>query len=144
MDGIAKYLPSMPPEIISSIMRHLYPFSSPPRECTYLVPPSYWLQALKDQSILPWLWDLDPTALTEKESSKPEGRLWDWELLVRQLAQEDTYSEYSGYSRIRPPLWAVEGLHPSLRNRRRVWDLALDMVHEDIENLSSRRQKPGR
>ena len=115
-------------------MRHLYPFSSPPRECTYLVSPKHWLQALKDHSVLPWLWDLDPAALLEKERNKPEGRLWDWELLVRQLAQADIYSEYVYYKRVRPCSWALEDLHPSFRNRRRVWDLAIDMLHEEIDS----------
>ena len=115
-------------------MRHLDPFSSPPRECTYLVSPNYWLQALKDHSLLPWLWDLDTASLMEKENKKPEGRLWDWELLVRQLAQADTYSNVDDLVGDQPYMWAVEGLPPSFRNRRRVWDLALDMLNEDIEN----------
>ena len=56
---------------------------------------------------LPWLWDLDPTMpLLDKGND-----LWDWEQLVRQLAQVEVFEPGNPMSKA--PL--------NLRNRRRIW-----------------------
>ena len=108
-------------------MEHLHPFMNPPEHCTYLVSPNYWLYALKRHDVLPWLSDLDAAALEEKEEQRPIGKMWDWELFVRRLAQEDTY----GLGR-EGPVWGNECLNPRLRNRKRIWKLALDTETDTI------------
>lgn len=124
-NGIATSLSSLPSEIITMIMEQLHPFSDPPERCTYLVSPSFWFQALKEHIVLPWLWDLDTAALDEKENNKPVGQMWDWELLVRQLAQRDLY-----HIDREETVWAVEGFPEGLRNRNRIWHLVVDMLDE--------------
>ena len=131
-DALAASLLRMPPEIINCIMKHLHPFTDPPNQCTYLVSPDYWLDAMKRHDVLPWLWDLVTAALDEKENQKPAGKMWDWESFVRRLAQGDVYGPGPGTE---APVWGQEGLHPRLRNRRRIWKLALDMLDENGESF---------
>ena len=127
---MAACLAQLPPEIINCIMKHLHPFTDPPERCTYLVSPNYWLYALKRHDVLPWLWDLNAAGLEEKERQKPTGKMWDWESFVRRLAQGDVYELGR-----EAPVWGQEGLHPWLRNRKRIWKLALDMLDENAERL---------
>lgn len=65
--------------------------------------------------MLPWLWDVDAVALAEKDD---EGGVWDWERLVRELAQGGIYR----------PGAVVEGLAVGVRNRRRIWMLVGDLM----------------
>ncbi|KAL2045158.1 hypothetical protein N7G274_002239 [Stereocaulon virgatum] len=123
--GLAHYLSQLPPELITSILRQLHPFLNPPKQCTYLISPTYWLQALLDKSLLPWLWDLDVEAITRKQDSAISGQQWDWELLLRQLAQNDDYEQ-------EPVSWAMDEIPLSLRNRRRIWDSVSTILDEDI------------
>ena len=131
-DDLATSLLRLPPEIISCIMKQLHPFTDPPEQCTYVVSPDYWLDALKRHDVLPWLWDLDTAALDEKENQKSAGEMWDWESFVRRLAQGDVYGPGP---ETKAPVWGQEGLHPRLRNRRRIWKLALDMLDENAESF---------
>ena len=98
------------------------PFQLPPisdlsLECTLQICPSIWRKALA-QSYLPWLWDLDPDAIAQKEEAKPPEQEWNWELLVRQLAQVDLHE----------PKAILEDLPMGLRNRRRIWRIVEDML----------------
>ena len=68
--------------------------------------------------ILPWLWDLDLRAVMRKEAELRGGDEWNWELLVRQLAQGDIYE----------PRKVLEDLPLGLRNRRRIWRLVGDIM----------------
>ena len=117
-------------------MRYLDPFSSPSQEYTYLVSPNYWSQALKNHSLLPWLWDLGSCCSHGKGEQRTRRN--DWGIvsyLVRQLAQADTYSRadrscgrsaiYVNYRRFFSQLSGTE---------EGVWDLALNMLNGDIEN----------
>ena len=111
-------LPPLPPEMIYQIMEHLHPFSNPPLSCNFLISPSYWRQALINGVILPWLWDLDLRVVMRKEAELQGGDEWNWELLVRQLAQGDLYE----------PRKVLEDLPLGLRNRRRIWRLVGDIL----------------
>jgi hypothetical protein len=68
-------------------------------------------------NVLPWLWDLDPEALSLRRSADAprydDDSSWNWEGLVRQLAQVEVF-EQSGVLADAPI---------SLRNRRRIWRL---------------------
>ena len=89
-------------------------------ECTAQNSFSTWREALTN-GYLPWLWDLEPDAVANKEASKSLGRQWNWELLVRQLAQVNLHE----------PKAILEGLPMGLRNRRRIWRLVEDILSEE-------------
>ncbi|KAK3167160.1 hypothetical protein OEA41_010286 [Lepraria neglecta] len=125
MDGLAPSLPQLPRELIAAIMRHLSPFSDAPKECSFLVSPSYWLQTLLECSLIPWLWDLDTEAILRKEQSKSKGQEWNWELLIRRMAQNDIYES-------KKVTWAMENVPLGLRNRKRIWGLIQDIFVEEV------------
>ncbi len=68
--------------------------------------------------VLPWLWDLDSTVLksmppdSDGQVEKYDANgVWDWELLVRQLAQVEVFQEGN----------LMANVQLGLRNRRRIW-----------------------
>ena len=81
-----------------------------------------WRELLS-QGRLPWLWDLDPDAIARKETLKPPNQEWDWELLVRQLAQVN----------ILEPRAILKHLPMGLRNRRRIWRIIEDILSEEVD-----------
>ena len=124
-------LPPLPQEIADLIWQHLCPLSNPPIACTRLVSPEQWQYALQDLRMLPWLWDIDTNVLDTKERTRSLDRCSDWESLIRRLATRDTYSsENDGVNTQIKVTRSIEGLAPGLRNRRRIWDLAIDMLDE--------------
>lgn len=54
-----------------------------------------------------------------------DENLWDWELLVRQLAQLDAFE----------PGGVMESAPWALRNRRRIWRLLDDARREDADTF---------
>jgi hypothetical protein len=86
---------------------------------------------LFNRQILPWLWDLDISALqsypmTPEASDVPTYEaedVWDWERLVRTLAQVEVFEP--GNPLQHAPL--------RLRNRRRIWRLLEEAEDEDIK-----------
>ena len=103
-------------------------FSLPPAskldlECKFDHHPHIWRQALSE-GYLPWLWDLDPAAIAQKEASKPHGQEWNWELFVRQLAQINLYE----------PRAILVDLPMGLRNRRRIWRIIMNMLSEEVDS----------
>lgn len=90
-------------------------------ECTSQSSPGAWREALAG-GYLSWLWDLEPDVLLRKEASKPLRQEWNWELLVRQLAQVDLHE----------PRAVLEDLPMGLRNRRRIWRLVEDVCSDDV------------
>lgn len=110
--------PRLPPEIIHNIIKQMGALQDPPLQCNYLVDQSWWRLALRDGVVLPWLPDLDLQSLSRKEASLSAGQEWNWELLVRQLAQTDIYK----------PKMVLEDLALGLRNRRRIWRLVEDIL----------------
>lgn len=91
-------------------------------ECTAQSSSNAWREALV-RGYLPWLWDLEPGVIAHKEASKPAEQEWNWELLVRQLAQVDLHE----------PRAVLENLPMGLRNRRRIWRLADDILSEKVD-----------
>lgn len=91
--------------------------------CRFDHHPNVWRQALSE-GYLPWLWDLDPAAIAQKEASKSHGQEWNWELLVRQLAQVNLHE----------PKAILVDLPMGLRNRRRIWRILADMLSEEVDN----------
>ena len=85
-------------------------------------PPFIWREALFARKLLPWLPPLDSATIIAKDLDCPPHSQWNWELLVRQLAQ----------SRIREPGNGLHGLAPGLRNRRRIWQLVEDILDTKI------------
>lgn len=94
----------LPADIRNRILEDLLPFEDPSLECSRILTPYDWLRALldKDEPIIPWLWDLDEegeiiSRVWDEEMMEclkkgqrfvqPEVLEWDWEKLVRQLAQ---------------------------------------------------------
>lgn len=90
-------------------------------ECTTHSSSRAWREALA-RGYLSWLWDLEPDAVVHKEASKPLEQEWNWELLVRQLAQVDLHE----------PRAVLENLPIGLRNRRRIWRLVEDILSEEV------------
>jgi hypothetical protein len=86
---------------------------------------------LFNQQILPWLWDLDISALQSCPVASDAvdvptfeaEEVWDWEHLVRTLAQVEVFE----------PGQPLEHAPLRLRNRRRIWRLLEEAEDEDIE-----------
>lgn len=104
---------------VPSAQAQLPPIHELGLECEFKVVPSAWREALT-QGYLPWLWDLDKEAITFKEAAKPEDHQWNWELLVRHLAQVE----------IHKPRAVLDDLPMGFRNRRRIWRLVDDIIAE--------------
>ncbi len=127
-EGLAPFLLPVPSEIIEHIVKYLVPLSDPPLQCTFLLAPFYWRQALLDGLVLPWFPDFDPITVTNKDEDNSQqtagggNQQWNWELLVRQLAQTNLHQPRNGLNPI--PL--------GLRNRRRIWRLVEDILSASI------------
>jgi hypothetical protein len=86
---------------------------------------------LFSRQILPWLWDLDIFALKSHPLAPDTGDIpiyeaedfWDWELLVRTLAQVEVFEPGS----------LLEHAPLRLRNRRRIWRLLEEAEDGDID-----------
>lgn len=129
-------LAHLPQEITDLIWQHLCPLSGPPLACTRLISPEQWLYALQNIDVLPWLWNIDTNMLEENKQAQSLDKCWDWESVIRRLAARDTYrledkwdGRADGNTRIKVTR-SIEGLPPGLRNRRRIWNLAIDMLDE--------------
>ena len=107
------------PDLTESILQNLEPAASGVSEHQ-----DWYYEALVNQQIFPWLWDLDISMLCEK---KRAGH-WDWELLVRQLSRK-TIHEPDDVS-IKLPL--------QLRNRRRIWRLLEEARVGDVAKIEER------
>ncbi|EGE09242.1 hypothetical protein TEQG_08192 [Trichophyton equinum CBS 127.97] len=110
----------LPTEIIEHICLHLHPFAGPGAACTYKLSPNIWRDLLFRQQLLPWLWDLDPAILESQPLQHSNGQpsyskddFWDWEQLVRKLAQVEAFE----------PGNSLENAPLRLRNRKRIWRL---------------------
>lgn len=106
----------LPPEIVNNIIQ-LVPFlEPPPQEGAQHLPQIYWRQIFVDGRLLPFLWDFE---LCQALQSKGDDIRWNYELLVRQLAQVEYFE--SG-----------ENVPLGLRNRRRIWRLVEEMYVGDV------------
>ncbi|GFF34306.1 contactin [Aspergillus udagawae] len=129
--GISLELEALPTELQDMIYKNLHPFINPKQTCTRSLPSRLWRDLLFNQQILPWLWDLDISALqscpvTSDAVDVPTfeaEEVWDWESLVRTLAQLEVFE----------PGQPLEHAPLRLRNRRRIWRLLEEAEDEDIE-----------
>lgn len=129
--GLSLELEKLPIEIQDMIYNNLHPFVNPGQTCTRALPSSLWRDMLFNRQILPWLWDLDTFALRNYPVTPDAGNvltyeaedIWDWELLVRTLAQVEVFEP--GNPLQHAPL--------RLRNRRRIWRLLEEAEDGDIE-----------
>ncbi|RAQ46461.1 hypothetical protein AFGD_000221 [Aspergillus flavus] len=129
--GLSPELEALPAEIQDMIYNNLHPFVNPGQTCTRSLPSGLWRDMLFNRHILPWLWDLDISALRSYPVTPDAGNaltyeaedVWDWERLVRTLAQVEVFEP--GNPLQHAPL--------RLRNRRRIWRLLEEAKDEDIE-----------
>lgn len=96
------------------------PIENVPIQCTRLIEPVYW-QRLLCCKFLPYLWDLDISVVHYCLSDDK----WDYELLVRQLAQDGIWDYFK---KNEPGKY-----HRGLWNRRRIWRLVDEMEVGDVK-----------
>lgn len=137
--SLAKNLQKLPPELLEQIIRALGPLESPPLQCTRLITSEQWTQALLENNLMPYLWDLDAQKVREKLATKTEYG-WDMELLIRQISQIG-FAEYHGGSiKLGPGQYKRRfpgsNIPQGLRNRYRIWKLVEDMKIGDVTTPS--------
>ncbi|OGM47771.1 hypothetical protein ABOM_003215 [Aspergillus bombycis] len=120
--GCSLELETLPIELQDIVYTNLHPFINPEQTCTRRLPPRLWRDLLFNRQILPWLWDLDISALQSWPVTCAADS-WDWERLVRTLAQVEIFE----------PGHPLEHAPLRLRNRRRIWRLLEEAEKEDIE-----------
>ncbi|KAG2003841.1 hypothetical protein GB937_009333 [Aspergillus fischeri] len=129
--GLSLGLEALPTELQDMVFKNLHPFINPPQTCTRSLPSRLWRDLLFYRQILPWLWDLDISALqscpvTSDAVDVPTfeaEEVWDWERLVRTLAQVEVFE----------PGQPLEHAPLRLRNRRRIWRLLGEAEDGDID-----------
>ena len=130
----------LPPELQHTIFKNLHPFTKPPVQCSRHLTPSTWKSLLLHGQLVPWLWELPALAaelpsidisLNDRGNGNRTVNVkldddydqsWDWELLVRQLAQPEVFE----------PGGVMESAPLALRNRRRIWRLLDEARRNDI------------
>ena len=122
---LSHLLPVSPTKIVASSSKapELPPAEQLDLECQFDYHPNIWRQGLLT-GYLPWLWDLEPAAISHKEASKPHDQEWNWELLVRQLAQVNLHE----------PKAILVDVPLGLRNRRRIWRIVEDMLSAEPDS----------
>lgn len=126
----AKLHEQNPVEILGlteSILQNLEPAASVNSsgvEREYATRQDWYCEALVNQQIFPWLWDLDSNAVREKQHA---GH-WNWELLVRQVSLKQIHE---------PDDISID-LPLQLRNRRRIWRLLEEAKIQDVAGLEER------
>ncbi|CAM1500519.1 Fc.00g096810.m01.CDS01 [Cosmosporella sp. VM-42] len=122
---------NLPSEITDEIVAHLMD-QAITLECNYLMPQSFWKQALLQ---IPFLWDIDTEIVREKSRQAELARTeWDWEKMTRQLMIPVTVADQR--SICNPVTWSYKQVGlivPSgLNNRRRIWQILEDMYPNDV------------
>ncbi|KAE8144894.1 hypothetical protein BDV25DRAFT_165856 [Aspergillus avenaceus] len=123
-------LEALPTELQDMIYNDLHPFINPQQICNRSLPSMVWRDLLFNRQILPWLWDLDISALQSRPATSDMADVptfeaentWDWEHLVRTLAQVEVFE----------PGHPLEHAPLRLRNRRRIWRLLEEAEDKDI------------
>ncbi|KAH1390722.1 hypothetical protein KXX49_002760 [Aspergillus fumigatus] len=119
--GLSPRLEALPAELQDIVFKNLHPLINPPQTCTRSLPARLWRDLLFYGLVLPWLWDLDVSALQSCPATSDAvdvptfeaEEVWDGERLVRTLAQVDVFE----------PGQPLEHAPLRLRNRRRIWRL---------------------
>lgn len=146
-NSISKRFSQLPIELHEEIYCNLHPFVNVPLECTRQLSADDWRTFLFRGNLFPWLWDLDSSVLQSSPRINSEefhnggphdmppayyaDGYWDWEQLVRQLAQVDAFESGRSMERA-PPL--------ELRNRRRIWRLLDEARVDDVQEYAMRIQ----
>ncbi|KAI1129213.1 hypothetical protein F5Y10DRAFT_159034 [Nemania abortiva] len=133
----------LPVELFDHVINSLHPFEAnggPPLEPTRVLPPIWWKEKLFSGELIPWLWGLDEKELEQyrmatfyKDPNEAirhkelcsyvfDERMWDWELLCRQLAQPKVM-ERGGILECRADGDLFECPSEGLWNRHRIWKL---------------------
>ncbi|KAH1375050.1 hypothetical protein KXX16_009423 [Aspergillus fumigatus] len=128
--GLSPRLEALPAELQDMVFKNLHPLINPPQTCTRSLPARLWRDLLFYGLVLPWLWDLDVSALQSCPATSDAvdvptfeaEEVWDGERLVRTLAQVDVFEPGQ------PP----EHAPLRLRNRRRIWRLLEEAEDGDI------------
>jgi hypothetical protein len=127
------------PGTLDEIIAQYSPLENPTINPERTLSPSTWREMLFSGRVLPWLWDLDATLLKSqrlgslgKEKAYDANGVWDWELLVRELAQVDIFSDGE----------LMANIQYGLRNRRRIWRLVDVARMNDWINPTSHRWIP--
>jgi hypothetical protein len=119
----------LPQELQDIIESYLAPsFVDPDPKANRILPGSWWKEALMHKKLLPWLWDLDVKMIRRKASNPPKNWFgaagtwmeWDWESLVRQLAQTHFYKNFTLHN-------SGAGIALALKNRRRIFLIMDDL-----------------
>ncbi|KAH1577985.1 hypothetical protein KXW39_008236 [Aspergillus fumigatus] len=118
------------PEGLHMVFKNLHPLINPPQTCTRSLPARLWRDLLFYGLVLPWLWDLDVSALQSCPATSDAvdvptfeaEEVWDGERLVRTLAQVDVFE----------PGQPLEHAPLRLRNRRQIWRLLEEAEDGDI------------
>ena len=116
-----------------AILCELHPLKIGSWACTQMMPPAYWREALISGKLIPWLWDLDKEACRRKdqEAINSGAQPWDWQLLVRTLAQKKVFEVEP--SMVDAPL--------GLRNRRRICGTIVEIFEYRREKLQEEAKK---
>ncbi|KAG8531131.1 uncharacterized protein KY384_004489 [Bacidia gigantensis] len=123
--GLSQAISSLPPEIIANITDQVTPLNNPSLTPNYILEPSYWHASLFSGTLLPYLWDISETEISEEDGTAvgfdktADG--WDWELLAEQLAQTSIHERGK-----------VFHIPLGLRNRRRIWRLVEDILGTEL------------
>ena len=130
--SILPHLQEVPPKYKNTRLDYVSQLPRPQSltlECDYHKSPSIWREALMN-GYLPWLWDIDSITTAHMDACKqikgqrPIQGIWDWEMLVRQLAQMD----------LREPKAVLGDLPMGFRNRVSIWRLVEDILSEKSPN----------
>lgn len=124
---LANRIKALPQELQDSISQHdTWPMADNcTLEPTRYADPESWMLGLASGKAIPWLEDLDQGICAAKHREKPDGGgEWDWELLVRRLAQTNVFE------RGQPMHSAPKGL----RNRRRIWRCCVEMESDKVDH----------
>ena len=97
--------------------------------------PRFWRECLVSKYCLPWLWDLDRNMCEQKDQQQPGNGAfrWDWEGLIRTLAQQAVFEKDGPMS---------NGVPLGLRNRRRIWRIMRELKVPE-NNVASSDQEEG-
>lgn len=126
---LAAKLRSLPTELFDHIIDSMGPIHNLPVQCTRLIEPVHW-QRLLCSKYLPYLWDLDIAVIQYCLSDEK----WDYELLVRQLAQKGIWEYFKLNDRGK--------YHHGIWNRRRIWRLVEEMKVGDVKPEVARLATP--
>ncbi|KAF2998077.1 hypothetical protein E8E14_001951 [Neopestalotiopsis sp. 37M] len=127
---------ALPQELQDRIVMFMGCFEGLSSKCTGLLPQETWRHILLDGRYLPFLWDLDVSAIeTFCSSLAARGTEINWELLVRKLSK-GVWTNWRHHETLEADLelfcYSNMNVPNGLRNRRRIWQLVEEMFVGDV------------